>query len=162
MGPSTYMWLGLLTFRFDDVRSDDPSLLRSLVTDRHYVHDYASPFDPDAVHEGRPVHGRWWLSAITADAFEPSSFEEGDTILRAWANDDPEWTDPTFRQPADAMYRLESVMGRLRTGAVYRLRNPAASEVHEYGWVVGTHGIHEFVVIDREASLLTLIVASDD
>jgi hypothetical protein len=36
------------------------------------------------------------------------------------------------------------------------------SAEHEWGWVVGLIGFHEFVIIDRAAAMLTLLIASDD
>jgi hypothetical protein len=45
---------------------------------------------------------------------------------------------------------------------LYRLADLRATAEHDWGWVVGHGGFHEFVAIDHTASTLTLIVASDD
>jgi hypothetical protein len=42
------------------------------------------------------------------------------------------------------------------------LEDLRATAEHEWGWVVGQGGFHEFVAIDRPAERLRLIVASDD
>ena len=67
-------------------------------------------------------------------------------LIQDWA-DNQNWTDPDFRQPPQVQQRLQDVCALLRSGDLYKLDNPAAE--HDWGWVVGTKGFHEFVVIDR-------------
>jgi hypothetical protein len=47
-------------------------------------------------------------------------------------------------------------------GDLYKLDNPGAEDEHEYGYVTGDMGFHEFVVIDRNTCSTHVIVASDD
>ncbi|MCM3656864.1 hypothetical protein M3147_06310 [Agromyces mediolanus] len=46
-------------------------------------------------------------------------------------------------------------------GYGHRLRNPDEFR-HEYSWVTGALGFHEFVAIDRRSGVLHLVVACDD
>jgi hypothetical protein len=50
----------------------------------------------------------------------------------------------------------------LHAGVLYKLSNPGADDEHKYGFVTGSLGFHEFVVIDRNTRSLHLVVASDD
>ena len=49
----------------------------------------------------------------------------------------------------------------MRAGKAYKLRNPGTAAEHEYGSVTGSMGFHEFIVVDRAAARLHVIVASD-
>ncbi|MFT3900639.1 MAG: hypothetical protein QM728_10420 [Gordonia sp. (in: high G+C Gram-positive bacteria)] len=155
------MWVDIVHFAIDDTASDD-AVLSSLFETPAFAHGYMGPLPA----EPRPItaesiHGKWHLRAITVDSYEPTTAAAAWAELQRWANE-PDWTDPGFRQPADAMARLDTVHDLLERGDVYQLRNPDAEDEHECGWVVGITGFHEFVVIDRQAGQLHLIVASDD
>jgi hypothetical protein len=50
----------------------------------------------------------------------------------------------------------------LSCDAVYRLADLRETAEHDWGWVVGTSGFHEFLAVDRTTERLRLIVASDD
>ena len=43
-----------------------------------------------------------------------------------------------------------------------RLPDLRETSEQDWGWVVGTSGFHEVVIVERAASMLTLLVASDD
>ena len=75
---------------------------------------------------------------------------------------DRDWVDPHYRQPPEVQARLQKVYTLLRSGNLYRLTNPSCEHEHEYGWVTGKLGFHEFVVIDRPGRVIHLVVASDD
>jgi len=50
-----------------------------------------------------------------------------------------------------------------RATAIYQLPDIRATAQHDWGDVVGMEaGFHEFVIIDRAAGELALVVASDD
>ena len=53
-------------------------------------------------------------------------------------------------------------MTLLQAERVYLLNNPGTDAEHEYGFVTGSLGFHELVVIDRASGCLHLVVASDD
>lgn len=157
---NTFMWVQMTHFAID-VDQDDPAILASLIESPEYGHDYASPFPSETAPFGRPIHARWVLSAISVDRFEPSTAGRAEADLQRWANDQ-DWTEPDYRQPPEVMQRLRSVYSLLRSGYIYKLRNPGREAEHDYGSVTGGMGFHEFIVIDRSNDTLHVIVASDD
>lgn len=157
---NTFMWIQLTTFKIEPEQSDR-SLIESLIASSGYAHDYASPFDANAVVAEPAVHGRWWRSSITAESFVPCTATDAEALMQAWANEQ-EWTDPNYRQPPEVQCRLQDVHALLRSGVLYKLKNPARRDEHEYGFVTGSLGFHEFVVIDRSSHHLHVVVASDD
>jgi hypothetical protein len=65
--------------------------------------------------------------------------------------------------PPQAQAGLESqVFPLLSCDAVYRLADLREAAEHDWVWVVGTSGFHEFLAVDRTTERLRLIVASDD
>lgn len=160
MDKGTYMWIQLTHFAIE-TEQDDRSLLASLIASPGYVHDYASPFESKAEVTEPAIHGRWWRSEIRADLFQPCTTGNAEALIQAWANDQ-ELTDPGFKQPPEIQQRIQEVYALLRAGAVYRLDNPGREAEHEYGWVTGQLGFHEFVVIDRKSATVHVVVASDD
>jgi len=160
MGPGTYMGINVIAFDIDPQLADR-ELLASLVTSAGYAHNYAEAFNPDASITEPALHGKYWRSSITAQSFKPCDVASAEAVLNDWANNQ-DWTDPSFRQPQDARARLRRVFELFANGAVYRLSNPGKEDEHDWGWVVGVKGFHEFVVIDRNRGRLSLLVASDD
>lgn len=161
MDRGTYMWIQVTYFAIDG-GEDDRSLLASLIASPGYAHDYASPLDAAAVVTEPAVHGRWWRSRINADLYESWTAADAEALLWTWANDQEEWADVGFRQPPAVEQRLRSVFALLAAGHLYKLRNPEVQDEHECGWVGGRMGFHEFVVVDRRAHRVCLVVASDD
>jgi hypothetical protein len=160
MGGGTFMWIQLTRFAMSPSQTDH-SLLASLVSSPGYVHDYASHFDGETAATLSAVHGRWLRSAIHPELFEPCTATTAESVLQAWA-DDQIWTDLGLPSAACRSTRLETVCALLRSGDLYRLNNPGSEAEHEYGWVTGGVGFHEFVVIDRSIRTIHVIVASDD
>ena len=160
MGGGTFMRIQLTHFAINPSENDH-SLLDSLIASPGYAHDYASPFDAEAAATLAPVHGRWWRSAIHAGLLEPWTATAAESALRFWA-DDQIWTDLGLPSAACRSTRLDTVCALLRSGDLYRLSNPGAEAEHEFGWVTGGMGFHEFVVIDRSIRTIHVIVASDD
>jgi hypothetical protein len=158
----TFMWVQLTRFLIEPDQ-DDRSLLESLIESPGYQHDYASPFPSRGGSEPSDwgIHGRWRIGAIHPDLFEPATAEAAKAEINAWAKDQ-EWTDPEYSQPADVIQRLESIFTLLGSGPVLKLRNPPREAEHDYGFVTGNLGFHEFIVIDRVLHILHVIVASDD
>ncbi len=146
-----YQWISIKRFRFDPALSDR-ELLEALVTHTEYHDDYAGN---GSVNE-EPIHGPYKLALITADTFRPGERETAQALLEHWANKlQPE-------PPESAAHINDSVLALFDTGEVYELPDLRATSQHEWGWVVGLTGFHEYVVIDRRAAVLALIVASDD
>ncbi|WP_448629745.1 hypothetical protein [Cellulomonas soli] len=156
----TFMWIALTRFAIEQ-GMDDLSLLGCLIATPGYAHDYASPFDERAIVTEPAVHGRWWRSSIRPASFERWTAAEAEALLQRWA-DVQDWTDPAFRQPPAVQGRLHDVYALLRSGTAYHLINPGPADEHEYGYVTGQSGFHEFVVIDRPGGLVHVVVASDD
>ena len=160
MDPSTTLWIQLTEFALDPGQSDH-EVITDLIAAPGYAHDYASPVETRPVVTEPAVHGRWWRSSITTESFAPCTAASAEGRLQSWA-DEQEWTEPSFRQPPDVQRRLQDVCALLRTGVLYELRNPGADQEHDYGFVTGSLGFHEFLVIDRSAHRTRVVVASDD
>lgn len=160
LGSGTFMWVQLTHFLIDP-NQDDQSILESLIGSPGYQHDYASPFPPAAEVRARGIHGRWRIDAIHTDLFAPSTARAAKAEIDVWANEQ-DWADPEYSQPPDAIQRLETIYSLLGSGTVLKLRNPPREAEHDYGFVTGSLGFHEFIVIDRIPRTLHVIVASDD
>ena len=156
----TRMWVQVTRFAIDATQPDR-AILSSLIASPAYAYDYASPFDADAKVTEPAVHGRWWRDRIHVDLFEPWAPADAETLIKTWA-DHQDWYEPGYRQPHDVHARLNSVYQILRSGHLYKLINPGADDEHDYGYVTGTRGFHEFVAVDRLAHHLQVVVASDD
>lgn len=156
----TYMWIALAHFGYEAAQ-DDRSLLAALIATPAYADDYAAPFDPAAVVTEPAVHGRWWRASIHPERFTPWTAPDAESLLQDWAGHQ-DWTTPGFRQPPDVQQRLRGVYALLRSGELYKLDNPGPADEHDWGWVTGTRGFHEFVVIDHDRRRVHLVVASDD
>lgn len=156
----TFMWVQITHFAFD-VDQADAEILASLIGSPEYAHDYASPFPSESGPFGTPIHGRWFLNAIDVDRFETTTADRAEADLHSWANEQ-DWTELGHRQPPDAMHRLRAVYSLLSAGDIYKLHNPGPEAEHDYGFVTGGMGFHEFIAIDRGTATLHVIVASDD
>ncbi|MFJ4029377.1 hypothetical protein ACIPWF_18255 [Paenarthrobacter sp. NPDC089989] len=156
----TFMWVQLTRFLIDPDQ-DDQSILESLIESPGYQHDYASPFPSATEVRAWGIHGRWVIDAIQPGLFEPSTAEAAKAEIAIWANDQ-EWTDPQYSQPFEVIQRLETIYTLMGSGTVLKLRNPPRESEHDYGFVTGNLGFHEFIVIDRILRTLHVIVASDD
>ena len=158
MDKGTFMWIQLTHFAIVTAQ-DDRSLLASLIASPAYAHDYASPFDAAAVVTEPAVHGRWWRSSIHPELFMPWTAADAESLIQDWTGN---WTDLDYRPPPAVQRRLQDVYDLLRSGDLYKLDNPGAEDEHEYGYVTGGMGFHEFVVIDRNRGSVHVVVASDD
>jgi hypothetical protein len=161
MDEGTFMWIQLTHFAIE-ATDDDRSLLASLIASPAYAQDYTGSSTWAAAVVTEPaVHGRWWRSSIHPGLFTPWTASDAESLIQDWA--DHAWTtDPDFRQPPAAQQRLQDVYALLRSGDLYKLDNPEAEDEHEYGYVTGGMGFHEFVVIDRNRRSVHVVVAADD
>ena len=159
MDKGTFMWIRLTHFAIETAQ-DDRSLLASLIASPAYAHDYASPFDAAAVVTEPAVHGGWWRGSIHPELFMPWAASDAESLIQDWTGN---WThDLDYRPPPAVQRRLQDVYDLLRSGDLYKLDNPGAEDEHEYGYVTGGMGFHEFVVIDRNRGGVHVVVASDD
>lgn len=159
LSKGTFAWVQITHFRIP--LSDDRSTLAALIESPGYDHDYASPFRAQHADYDPPVHGRWPLSAITADGFRPTTLGAAVARIRSWA-ETHEQSGPGNPLPPQIVERLEQVHSVLRCGTVYTLVNPGEEHEREMGWITGVLGFHEFVVIDRSTQTVHVVVASDD
>jgi len=160
MADDSYMWI--LAIRFD-ISGDacDEEVLSAIISSPQYGYDFASPFDGSASPNQPDIHGRWWRRHIGSDRFLRCAPERAVEVIRSWAEDQNR-TDPNIVEPPGAKQHLNDTYALLRTGEVYELNNPPAEHEHDYGWVMGAMGFHEFVVIDRTHRTTTLVVACND
>ena len=158
MDKGTFMWIQLTHLAIETAQ-DDRSLLASLIASPAYAHDYASPFDAAAVVTEPAVHGGWWRGSIHPELFMPWAASDAESLIQDWTGN---WTDLDYRPPPAVQRRLQDVYDLLRSGDLYKLDDPGAEDEHEYGYVTGGMGFHEFVVIDRNRRSVHVVVASDD
>lgn len=158
----TFLRVDAVVFRTTSEIADDTELLGALVRHRAYGHDYASPFDPDSPSLSRIRHGRWWLWDLGPDQFVPCTADEARTTLTRWATEQ-DWSDSGFVVSDTAWGGLAEVLGWFESAtSLYRLVDPGTAHEHNYGFVIGACGFHEFVAIDRANHLVRLVVATDD
>jgi hypothetical protein len=160
METGTYMWVQLTHFTIE-ANQDDHLLPSALIASPGYAHDYASPFDAETTPDEPAIHGRWWRSELHPDLFHPCTPGEAKAAIQAWAAA-PFVEEHAFKPSPEIQRGLEAVYALLDSGRVYRLSNPGKEAEHEYGFVTGGMGFHEFVVIDERTSTAHVVVASDD
>lgn len=158
----TFQWVELRKFHIADPLADDAGLIESLLAHRAYRVTFwdGQQLGDEQIYR-RSVHGPYPLSRIHPGLFEPVDAEGADAALFQWANDQ-DWNPPWAGQSAETMARLrEEVCALFRRGKVYQLTQLTEDDYEEYtpiGWL----GFVEFVVIDRDAGELHLVVAADD
>ncbi len=158
---NTFMWVDHFVFSIEAGLSDG-EILGGLLSSADYAHDFASPYryGPDVGFEDRPIHARWMADMLTAQMFSRVDAADARQTIHSWIDD--EMLEPP--QTPRTHTRVDAVLDRaFGSGEVYRLDVPDDdSLMHEYGWVVGTTGFHEYVTIDRTNEAMHLVVASDD
>lgn len=146
-----FRWVDVKCLRIPAAPAGDAGLLAALVRHEQFRDDYAGG---GVVREGLR-HGPYWVKAVTPDAYVAVGRQESDHILRTWANQCEE-------VPADLAADLRrEVFDRLAAAdRIYCLSELGDGAIHDWG---GVHGdFHEFVLIDRSAERITLLVAADD
>ncbi|MFF0476390.1 hypothetical protein [Streptomyces sp. NPDC004284] len=149
-GPHGYRWVDGKSFRFPR-NVPDGELLAALVAHEQFRDDYAGGgIDPEGIR-----HGPYWRGNVTARAYEPIGNSEALRTLRAW-------TDRHGSVPESLEEALASAVCAVIDTAThcYHLRDLGPRAFHDWG---GVHmDFHEYVAVDHERSLLTLLVAADD
>ncbi|MGW4629454.1 hypothetical protein [Streptomyces rubiginosohelvolus] len=146
-----YRWVDIKRLRFSAESVDDRELLAALVGHEQFRDDYAG----GGVLPDGPRHGPYWLRLITPDLYESISQEKAVQILREWV--DPLWDVPTALETdlqREVFARVAAADG------IYCLRELGDEAIHDWGRVHDS--FHEFVLVDRAAGQVTLIVAADD
>jgi hypothetical protein len=160
LGEDTFMWVLTVSFAVS-ASPTNRAVIQSIIQAPQYGYDFASPFDGYAASPTPDLHGRWWRRHIGVEQFEACSAVAAVDVVRRWATEQ-EWAEADFALPPEVLEKLEDVYADLLRGVVYQLRNPSVECEHEYGWVPGGMGFHEFIVIDTDRHEAKLIVACDD
>ncbi|MGW9372574.1 hypothetical protein ACWGVR_21425 [Streptomyces xanthophaeus] len=146
-----FRWVTVKHLRFPAESDGDEELLAALIGHEQFRDDYAGGgVLPDGLR-----HGPYWLRMVTPHAYEAVGREDSARILREWAD---QYGDLPAALAADLQ---REVFGRLaEADRIYHLPELGGGALHDWG---GVHGeFHEFVLIDRLAGRLTLLVAADD
>jgi hypothetical protein len=149
-------WVDLKYFAIQPEESDR-TLLAQLIEHEQYHDHYAGQDPTEQSHHS--VHGPYRLAAITPGVFEPVTSHAASDELRDWV---ASWVAAEEDGPEVEATLAAEVLPRLTGDAILRLPNLRETSEHDWGWVVGNSGFHEVVIIERAASMLTLLVASDD
>jgi hypothetical protein len=133
------------------------SLLAHLIEHEQYHDHYAGQDPTEQSHHA--LHGPYRLEAISPGAFKSVAAQEAGQELREWVFS---WVVPEEDGLEVEAKLVAEVLPRLDGDSIFRLPDLRETAEHEWGWVVGHAGFHEFVIIDHAAAMLTLLVASDD
>lgn len=145
-------WVSIKLFALP-ADTDDHSVLQLLIRHVRYRDSYGGTGDKDM----ETIHGPYWLDAITPEAFSPVPAVDAEALIRTWAD----YTVPLTDDDRAAMEH--EVYPRIREATVcYQLADLRDTAQHDWGSSVGSDGFHEFVLIDRRAGSVALLVASDD
>jgi hypothetical protein len=151
----TWAWVMLTVFAAEP-KAATPDLLRALLAESTYQDDYVGS------GPGAPAHGPYRLECLSAESFAPVSPEEARSVIQDWAVELADWAnDAPVSEKLQT--RLDRQVYSLFDGAeVLRLPEPGPKETHDFAWILGIHGYHEFLAIDRTSRRLTVVVATDD
>jgi hypothetical protein len=146
-----FRWVDAKRLRLPAESIDDRQLLAALIGHEQFRDDYAG----GGVLPDGSRHGPYWLRLVTPDAYEEVGREKSGAVLR-------EWVDQFGAVPAQLEADLRRVVFDRLAAAdrVHHLSGLGDEAFHDWG---GVHGeFHEFVLIDRSAGQVTLLVAADD
>jgi hypothetical protein len=149
---TTRQWVSIKLFALPP-DADDQTVLALPIRHVRYRDSYAAPEFKDA----KTIHGPYWLDAINAGLFAAVSAADAETLIRTWAT----YTEPP---PGDVRVALErEAYQRIREATnCYQLPDMRETAQHDWGYVVGSDGFYELVLINRHSSSVALLVASDD
>jgi hypothetical protein len=149
----TYQWVNIKIFALP-ADSEDTEVLDLLIRHVRYRDSYAAPEFKDA----KTIHGPFWLNAISPEEFSPVSAADAEALIRTWAEYAAPLPDGRREEMEQTLYpRIRSATSR------YQLSDLRDVAEHDWGSTVGSiTGFFEFVLIDRHAGSVALVVASDD
>lgn len=149
----TYQWVSIKLFALP-ADADDYAVLQLLMRHVRYRDSYAGTGDKDM----ETIHGPYWLYAITPEILSPVSAAGAEALVRTWAEYAAPLPDARREEMERELYpRIRSATSR------YQLPDLRDIAQHEWGSSVGAiTGFFEFVLIDRRAGSVALVVASDD
>ena len=150
---NTYEWVDIKLFALPPGDLEDRRLLELLTRHVRYRNSYAGTGDKDM----EIIHGPYWLQAITTESFTRVDAADAEALLRTWSQYYAPLPETVRSQMETELYaRLHAAT------SIYQLADLRAAAEHDWGQFVGKAGFHEFVLIDRSAQSLALVVASDD
>ncbi|MGW8882032.1 hypothetical protein ACWGRV_07975 [Streptomyces sp. NPDC055663] len=145
-----YRWVDVKSFRFPQ-GIQGIELLAALIAHEQFRDDYAG----GGVDPAGMGHGPYWLKHVTADAYQPVANTEALRTLRSWASQHgsiPESLEENLASNVHAPINSAT--------SCYHLQDLGHQKFHDWG---GVHtDFHEYLVIDQDQALLTLLVAADD
>ncbi|WP_326658992.1 hypothetical protein [Streptomyces sp. NBC_00385] len=146
-----YRWVDIKHLRLPAESVGGRELLAALIGHEQFRNDYAG----GGVLTDGTRHGPYWLELVTPDAYEAVSRKECAHTLWGWAN---QFGDVPSKLNADLQ---QEVFDRLAAADhVHYLNGLGDGAVHDWG---GVHeDFHEFVLVDRSAGRISLVVAADD
>lgn len=149
----TYQWVSIKLFALP-ADADDYEVLALLIRHVRYRDSYGGTGDRDM----ETIHGPYWLYAITPELFSPVSAADAEALVRTWAEYAAPLPDARRLEMEHDLYpRIYGATSR------YQLRDLREVAQHDWGSSVGAiTGFFEFVLIDRRAASVALVVASDD
>ncbi|WP_156689795.1 hypothetical protein [Mycobacterium sp. Marseille-P9652] len=149
----TYQWVSIKLFALPP-EADDYTALQLLIDHVRYRDSYGGTGDKDM----EVIHGPYWLYAIAPEIFSPASAADAETLVRTWAEFAAPLPDARREEMEHELYpRIRDATGR------YQLPDLREVAQHDWGSLVGAAtGFLEFVLIDRRAGTVALVVASDD
>lgn len=145
-----FRWVELKSFHFPR-DSQDPGLLAAVIAHEQFRDDYAG----GGVDPGGTRHGPYWLQEVEPGDYQPITRGEATQLLSEWANQHG-------GLPGSLADALEATLFATVKSAsrLYRLPDLGRDAFHDWG---GVHiDFHEFVAIDDDRQILTLLVATDD
>ncbi|ROQ93798.1 hypothetical protein EDE04_0203 [Streptomyces sp. 2132.2] len=146
-----FRWVDIKHLRIPAVSGEAHELLAALIGHEQFRDDYAGG---GVLSEGSR-HGPYWLRLVTPDAYEAVSREKSACVLWGWVN---QFGDVPAKLGADLQ---QEVFDRLSSADhIYYLSGLGDEAIHDWGCV--HQYFHEFVLIDRSAGRITLLVAADD
>jgi hypothetical protein len=146
-----YRWVNIKHLRITAEPAEAHELLAALIRHEQFRDDYAGG---GVLPEGSR-HGPYWLRLVTPGAYETVSRDKSSSVLWGWVN---QFEDVPAKLGADLQ---QEVFDRF-SGAdhIYYLSDLGDEAIHDWGRV--HEYFHEFVLIDRTAGRITLLVAADD
>lgn len=146
-----FRWVDIKRLRLPGESVEARELLTALIGHEQFRDDYAGG---GVLAEGSR-HGPYWLRLVTPDVYGTVSREESAHVLWGWVT---QFGDVPAKLEAD-LHR--EVFNRLPPADhIYYLNELGDEAIHDWGRV--HEYFHEFVLIDRSAGRITLLVAADD
>ncbi|MFI2077639.1 hypothetical protein [Streptomyces triculaminicus] len=146
-----FRWVDIKHLRLPAESVEARELLAALIRHEQFRDDYAG----GGVLPAGLRHGPYWLRLVTPDVYEAVSREKSSNVLCGWAN---QFGDVPAELEADLQ---QEVFNRLSAADhIYYLNGLGDAAIHDWGRVHDY--FHEFVLVDRSAGRIMLLVAADD